>query len=70
MNRGRVIVAAIAATIVFFTYGFVVHGWLMAKDCIPFPEGVYRSGDAARTHMPAGLCGLFIAILAYKTRRR
>jgi hypothetical protein len=36
---------------------------LIAKDYTPYPEGVYRSGDAAHSHMPAGLIGIFMAIL-------
>ena len=67
MNYPRVAIAAIAATVVFFMYGFVVHGWLIAKDYTPYPEGVYRVGDAARSHMPFGLAGLFIAILVFAT---
>lgn len=51
----------------FFIYGFVVHGRLIAKDYIPYPEGVYRAGDAAQTHMPFALVGLFVAILAFAT---
>jgi hypothetical protein len=67
MNYGRIVVAAMAATVVFFIYGFVVHGWLIASDYVPYPEGVYRAGDAARSHMPFGLAGLFLAILVFAT---
>jgi hypothetical protein len=67
MNYFRLLLAAVAATTVFFIYGFVVHGWLIAKDYIPYPEGVYRAGDAAQTHMPFGLAGLFVAITVFAT---
>jgi hypothetical protein len=67
MNYLRVFLAAVAATIAFFIYGFVVHGWLIAKDYIPYPEGVYRAGDAAQAHMPFALVGLFVAILVFAT---
>jgi hypothetical protein len=67
MNYARVVVSAIAATLVFFIYGFLVHGLLIAKDYTPYPEGVYRSGDAARTFMPLGFTGIFIAILVFAT---
>lgn len=67
MSYARVVVAAIAAWIAFFAYGFLVHGWLIAKDYIPYPEGVYRAGDDARGHMPFGLVGLFLAILMLAT---
>ena len=67
MNYPRIAVAAIAATLVFFIYGFLVHGLLIAKDYVPYPAGVYRSGEAARSHMPLGLTGIFIAILVVAT---
>jgi hypothetical protein len=67
MNYARIILAAVAATIVFFIYGFLVHGLLIAKDYIPYPEGVYRAGEAAQSRMPIGLTGIFIAILIFAT---
>ncbi len=67
MNYARIVAAAVAATLVFFTYGFLVHGWLIAKDYVPYPAGVYRSGDATRSLMPLGLTGIFIAILVFAT---
>jgi hypothetical protein len=42
------ILAALEAWIVFFIYGFLVHGMLIAKVYIPYPEGVYRSGEGRR----------------------
>jgi hypothetical protein len=44
---------------------FLVHGLLIAKDYIPYPEGVYRAGDTARSHMPFVLAGLLVAILVF-----
>jgi hypothetical protein len=67
MNYGRIVLAAVAAAIVFFIYGFLVHGLLIAKDYIPYPEGVYRGGEAARSHTPFALAGIFIAILVFAT---
>jgi hypothetical protein len=67
MNYGRIVLAAVAATVVFFIYGFLVHGLLIAKDYIPYPEGVYRAGETAQNHMPVGLTGIFIAILIFAT---
>ena len=63
MNYARLFLAASAATVAFFAYGFLVHGWLIAKDYLPYPVGVYRSSDDGRSHMPFGLLGLFVAIL-------
>jgi hypothetical protein len=65
MNYVRIVLAAFAAMVVFFVYGFLVHGLLLAKDYTPYPEGVYRSGEAARSFMPIGLTGIFIAILVF-----
>ena len=65
MNYGRLVVAAFAAFLVFFIYGILVHGLLIAKDYTPYPEGVYRSGEAARNLMPIGLAGIFVAILVF-----
>ena len=56
-----------AATAVFFTYGYLVHGFLIAKDYTPYPEGVYRSGKSAQSHMAFGLAGIFTAILIFAT---
>lgn len=65
MNYPRMVLAALAAWIVFFIYGFLVHGMLIAKDYRPYPEGVYRSGEAAQSHMLVGLLGIFVAILVF-----
>jgi hypothetical protein len=67
MTYKRIVVAAVADTIVFLTHGFRVRGWLIAREYIPFPEGVHRSGDAARRHVPLGLTGLFVAITLFAT---
>jgi hypothetical protein len=67
MNYGRIVVGAIVAWVVYFTYGFLVHGMLIARDYIPYPEGVYRSGEAARSHMPIGLLGLLVAMAVFAT---
>jgi hypothetical protein len=65
MNYGRILVAAAVALVVFFTYGFIVHGVLIAKDYRPYPEGVYRTGESAQRHMPIGLAGIFTAIVVF-----
>ena len=67
MNYGRIAVSGVAATIVFFIYGFLVHGLLIAADYVPYPEGVYRAGDSAQSLMPFALSGIFIAILVFAT---
>jgi hypothetical protein len=67
MNYARIVVSAVAAAVVFFVYGFLVHGLLIAKDYIPYPEGVYRAGEEARSHTPLALLGIFVAILVFAT---
>ena len=67
MNYGRIVGAAAIAMVVFFTYGFLVHGMLIAKDYLPYPEGVYRPSEAQMTYMPIGLLGIFAAILVFAT---
>ena len=65
MNYVRIVLSAAAAMVAFFVYGLLVHGLLIAKDYVPYPEGVYRSGDTARSLMPVGLTGLFVAMLVF-----
>jgi hypothetical protein len=67
MNYGRIVVSAAAATVVFFIYGFLVHGLLIANDYLPYPVGVYRAGEDAKNHTPIGLAGIFVAILVFAT---
>ena len=65
MNYARLMAATVAATAVFFVYGFLVHGLLISRDYLPYPVGVYRSGEDARSHTPIGLAGIFVAILVF-----
>jgi hypothetical protein len=39
----------------------------LPPDYVPYPEGVYRSGDAAKSHMLYGLAGIVIAIMVFAT---
>jgi len=38
MNYGRIVIAAVAATLVYYAYGFVVEGLLIRKDFAPYTE--------------------------------
>jgi hypothetical protein len=67
MNYGRVLGAAVAGALLFFIYGFLVHGLLIAQDYLPYPVGVYRGGEDAKSHTPFGLAGIFVAILVFAT---
>jgi hypothetical protein len=64
MDYRRIAAASTTAMIVFSLYGFLVHGILIARDYVPY-EGVYRSGEAATSHTPFALVGVFIAILIF-----
>jgi hypothetical protein len=67
MNYGRMVGSAVAAAAVFFIYGFLVHGLLIARDYLPYPVGVYRGGEDAKSHTPIGLAGIFVAMLVFAT---
>jgi len=62
VNYGRIVVSALAAFVVFFVYGFLVHGMLIARDYLPYPIGVYRTDQSL---MPVGMVGIFVAILVF-----
>ena len=60
MNYGRVALAAFAATIVYYVYGFVVEGLLIRKDFAPY-SAVYRSADVVMGYMPLGFACTLLA---------
>jgi hypothetical protein len=62
MNYGRIALAGIAGTIVYFLVGGLVFGKLIAKYYAPYP-GVYRSAEMVQQHIPIGLTSIFLAIL-------
>jgi hypothetical protein len=63
MNYGRLAVAAIGATVVYYAYGFVVEGLLIRKDFSPY-SAVYRSADTVMGYMPLGLaCTLIVTFV-------
>jgi hypothetical protein len=60
MNYGRLAVAAVSATVVYYVYGFVVEGLLIRKDFAPY-KAVYRSADTVMGYMPMGMACTLIA---------
>ncbi|HYA98308.1 MAG TPA: hypothetical protein VEH49_09455 [Methylomirabilota bacterium] len=68
MNYPRIALAAIAATIAFFVYGFLVEGMLIRKD-FALSAALYRASDLQMKYMPIGLVsvlvGLFMAGMIY-----
>jgi len=62
MRYGRLAAAAFGATVVYYAYGFLVNGMLIAKAYAPF-TAVYRPADMVMRYMPFGVIGTFIAAL-------
>lgn len=63
MNYARLALAAVAATIADFVYGFVVYGNLLTGSFLA-QSGIYRSADAQMANMPLGAAGILLAITA------
>jgi hypothetical protein len=63
MNYGRLVGAAIAATVVDGIYGFLVYGVLLAGEFGRYPE-VYRSNEAGAAYLPLMFLGILIAMFA------
>jgi hypothetical protein len=63
MNYPRVLLAAVAAVIVFFAWGFLTEGWLIRKDFAP-SAALYRSSDMQMKYMPFGLASVLVGVLA------
>jgi hypothetical protein len=60
---GRVVIAAVVATIVDAVYGFVVYGMLLASRFEALPA-VYRQADTAPQYMPFIFVGTLLAMIA------
>jgi len=63
LNYPRLWLAAVAALIVFFAWGFLTEGWLIRKD-FPASAALYRTSDLQMKYMPFGLASVFVALLA------
>ncbi len=66
MNYTRIAVAAVAATVVYYIYGFIVEGMLIRKDFSPY-TAVYRPADSVMGYMPLGLVCTLIASFVITT---
>ena len=68
MNYPRAFLAALAALLVFFAWGFLTEGWLIRKD-FAASAALYRTSDLQMKYMPLGmasiLVGLLMAVLLY-----
>ena len=63
MNYPRLLLAAFAALIVFFAWGFLTEGWLLRKDFAP-SAALYRTSDLQMKYMPFGLASVLVGLLA------
>jgi len=68
MNYLRILLAAVAALVTFFAWGFLTEGWLIRKD-FAASAALYRSTDMQMKYMPLGmasiLVGLVMAVVLY-----
>src|SRR5262249_39100841 len=62
MNYGRLVAAAVAATVFDLVYGFLVYGMALGPQFAAYP-GVYRAADDL-SHMPLLVLGGLIGTLA------
>jgi hypothetical protein len=63
MNYPRLGLAAVAALISFFAWGFLTEGWLLRKDFAP-SAALYRTSDLQMRYMPFGMASVLVALLA------
>jgi hypothetical protein len=63
MNYSRLLLAAVAALVVFFAWGFLTEGWLLRKDFAP-SAALYRTSDLQMKYMPFGLASVLVGLLA------
>jgi len=63
MNYTRLLLAAVAATIVDAVYGFIVYGNVLTAEFARYP-GVFRPAESQAPYMGYLFCGIFIAMLA------
>src|SRR5207249_1187720 len=63
MNLGRLVGAAIAATVTDAVYGFLVYGMLLAGEFGRYPS-VYRPNDAPPTYLATMFLGILVAMFA------
>jgi len=63
MNYPLLVLAAVAALIVFFAWGFLTEGWLVRKD-FASSAALYRTSDLQMKYMPLGMASVLVALLA------
>jgi len=63
MNYPRLVLAAVAALITFFAWGFLTEGRLLRKD-FAASATIYRTSDLQMKYMPLGMVATLVALLA------
>jgi hypothetical protein len=63
MNYPRLVLAAVAALITFFAWGFLTEGWFLRKD-FAASAALYRTSDLQMKYMPLGMVATLVALLA------
>jgi hypothetical protein len=63
MNYPRIVLAALAAMLVFFAWGFLTEGWLIRKD-FARSAVLYRTSDLQMKYMPMGMASVLTGLLA------
>ena len=68
MNHSRIAIATFVGFFVYYTYGFLVEGFLIRDHFKPY-AAVYRSAETVMSYMPIGLLStllaLFITVVIY-----
>jgi len=62
----RILIAALAATIADFGYGYAVYGNLLSSS-FAAQTGIYRGVEAQMANMPLGALGVLLAMVAAAT---
>jgi hypothetical protein len=62
MNMKRVLLATLAGWVIFFVYGGLVFGMMLASDYRPFTN-VFRSQSAMQQHVAIGVLSSLAAII-------
>ena len=63
MNFTRLALAAVAAVVADFAYGFAVYGNLLTSSFLA-QGAIYRSAEAQMAYMPIGAAGIALAMVA------
>ena len=63
MNFTRLALAAVAAVIADFAYGFAVYGNLLTSSFLA-QGAIYRSAESQMEYMPIGAAGIALAMVA------